>query len=965
MVKPNPRRAAVPKKTVRPASKRICVMVLGMHRSGTSALTRVFNLLGCDLPQTLIGANRTNEPGHWEAAPVARLNDQILESAGSTWDDWAEVNPDWFASPRSEEFREKAVEVLAAEFGPSRIFVLKDPRICRLAPFWLDVLGHAGIQPIIVLPLRNPRDVAMSLKARNDFEPGFSNLLWLRHVLDAERATRGLARCFTGYDDLLANWPRVVEHVRSRTGIAWPRYSEQSSAEIDSFLSDRFRHHHEGPATVIENPSLSRWLRESYAILLDWIQSGERSGDYERLDAIRDELNIASPAFGRLIASGQEDRKSIVRLKKEGADQKAKLDATVETVARLEARERELGTKIEGLRTRLAEERAALERAIAEVQSDLNTRTGQLDAARGELKELAGRLSHTESALAQRSLEAEQTAAELARVRGQLEQRANELEDVLRARSDLEKALDAARRAAEQAAAEAVEVRDRLDARERDLTAAMRAKTELEQSLSQSRRGAEQAAAAAIQVRDRLDARERDLAAAMQAKAELEQSLSQSRHTADQSAAAVVEISDRLDARERDLAAAMQVKTELEQSLSQVHRAAEQASADAIEFRTQLQSRDRDLAEARQAHAELEQSLFETRRAAEHAAAEVIEIRGQLEERERGLDGATQAISKLEQDLSRTRQGTELTASELAKAHSHIELQAQELLAAHRQRAELEELVVSVRRQSDQIGAEAVETARKLERREQELLETRRAALGLEHEYETARKNIETLDRLVVEKERIATGLRDHIFLLKADFDSELASTASLEAVGSAAAQEMAARAEEIERLKAEANEARAKLHAEVQRIRAETENVIAEGAAELHRLKTERDRAVADRASAERRLRDRFDEIAKLTQALQEKDSRGVRVASLGGDESVKAIPGVADSGLARFLPARLRVRYQIQQLRKSGVFDPEWYVGYYEDIARAGVDPYRHFVVHGAAEGRSPNAKWESGER
>ncbi|HHZ10643.1 MAG TPA: sulfotransferase family protein [Rhizobiales bacterium] len=469
MVKASPKRGAARNKTVRPASKRICVLVLGMHRSGTSALTRVFNLLGCDLPQTLIGADRTNEPGHWEAAPVARLNDRLLESAGSRWDDWTEVNPDWFASPRAEEFREKAVEVLDAEFGKSRIFVLKDPRICRLAPFWLDVLDDAGIQPIVVIPLRNPRDVASSLQARNDFDPGFSNLLWLRHVLEAERATRGIPRCFTGYDDLLANWARVVEQIRTRIGIAWPRYSAQSAAEIDSFLSDRFRHHREGPESVIENPSLSRWIRESYAIFLDWIQSGERIEDYRRLDAIRDELNIASPAFGRLIAAGHEGRKTIGRLRKESAEQKVKLDAAVEAVARLEAREKELGAKIEGLRAKLAEESAALERALAEARSDLNLRSDEVEAARREIKELAGRLSHTESALAQRSLEAEQTAAELAKVRGQLAQRTAELDGVLRAKTEVEQSLDSARRAAEKASTEAAEFRDQLEQRSRDL----------------------------------------------------------------------------------------------------------------------------------------------------------------------------------------------------------------------------------------------------------------------------------------------------------------------------------------------------------------------------------------------------------------------------------------------------------------------------------------------------------------
>ena len=881
MVKASPKRGAVRNKTVRPASKRICVMVLGMHRSGTSALTRVFNLLGCDLPQTLIGADRTNEPGHWEAAPVARLNDRLLESAGSRWDDWTEVNPDWFASPRAEEFREKAVDVLAAEFGTSRIFVLKDPRICRLTPFWLDVLGDAGVQPIVVIPLRNPRDVALSLQARNDFEPGFSNLLWLRHVLDAERATRDVPRCFTGYDDLLSNWARVVEQIRARTGIAWPRYSAQSATEIDSFLSDRFRHHREGPESVIENPSLSRWLRESYAIFLDWIQSGERTEDYPRLDAIRDELNIASPAFGRLIASGHEDRKTVGRLRKEGAEQKAKLETAVDAVSRLEAREKELGAKIEGLRAKLAEETAALERALAEVRSDLNARTGQVEDARRELKELAGRLSHTESALAQRSLEAEQTAAELAKVRGELETRSRDLDGALRSKSDLEQSLSAIRRTAEQGIAEVAEVRGELERRARDLEGAMRAKSELEQSLSQSRRAAEQAASEVIEVRGRLEQRERDFEAAMQARSELEK------------------------------------------------------------------------------------SLAEVRREAEQAAAEMIEVRGQLEKRERELDGALRVGSELEQILTQTRQEAELTAAELVEIRGRLEHQARELVGAHRERSELEESLASARRQAERIGAEVVDALERLERRERELTESRRAADASGQELGTARERIEELDRLVAEKEKVTEGLRDHIFVLKADFERQRSATASLEAERSEAIRAAAAREEEIEKLKAEANRYKVESSAEVQKFKIETENIIAERATELQKLQAERDRAVADRVSGARKLWDRFDEIATLTRLLQEKESRGAGGVLSEKDESAKAIPGVSDSRLTRFLPGRLRVRFQIQQLRKSGVFDPEWYVGYYEDIAKAGVDPYRHFVVHGAAEGRSPNAKWERGER
>src|SRR5690606_30890898 len=108
---------------------------LGMHRSGTSAVTRIFSLLGCDLPANLMGANKTNEAGHWESVPICQLNDRLLESAGSCWHDWQAFNPGWLRSPKAQTFREEALSVLEQEFGNSRLFVLKDPRICRLVPF--------------------------------------------------------------------------------------------------------------------------------------------------------------------------------------------------------------------------------------------------------------------------------------------------------------------------------------------------------------------------------------------------------------------------------------------------------------------------------------------------------------------------------------------------------------------------------------------------------------------------------------------------------------------------------------------------------------------------------------------------------------------------------------------------------------------------------------------------------------
>lgn len=284
----------------------MCVLVLGMHRSGTSAFARVLSLLGCDLPKTLLGAHTSNETGHWESQPVCLLNDRILDSAGSEWNDWLEFNPGWLQSPRAEEFREQAQAILQDEFGSSRLFILKDPRICRLVPFWLEVLKAAGARPLIIFPLRNPLEVSPSLEKRNGIEPRLGQLIWLRHVLDAEFASRGTPRFFTSYDRLLRGWARTAEDAQTTLGIVWPRMSTHVALEIEAYLSEKYRHHREPVEAVLDNPRLSTWLRSAYQLLGNWTITGERTEDFAALDRIKKEFNSAAPAFSRLVAIGQD-----------------------------------------------------------------------------------------------------------------------------------------------------------------------------------------------------------------------------------------------------------------------------------------------------------------------------------------------------------------------------------------------------------------------------------------------------------------------------------------------------------------------------------------------------------------------------------------------------------------------------------------------------------------------------------
>lgn len=282
---------------------RIAVVVLTMHRSGSSALSRTLNLLGCDLPQTLMGGDATNETGHWESTVIRALNDDVLTSGGSEWQDWLAFNPGWYQTARPAEYLRRAQDVMAAEYGTTSLLVLKDPRICRVFPFWRSVLDSLNISPRVMLPLRHPAEVAASLYRRNGIPDVNGLLLWLRHVLEAESSSRGIPRVVVTYDRLLADPVEVMRAAQGQLGLVWPRLSESVGASIRNFLSPDLRHHTvTDPESLARTPFFAAWLSETYAILDRWAAHGEDPADHAALDTIRAELDAAARPLAAVMA---------------------------------------------------------------------------------------------------------------------------------------------------------------------------------------------------------------------------------------------------------------------------------------------------------------------------------------------------------------------------------------------------------------------------------------------------------------------------------------------------------------------------------------------------------------------------------------------------------------------------------------------------------------------------------------
>ncbi len=270
-----------------------------MHRSGTSAVTRVFSLLGATLPRELLVPAVGNPRGFWEPQAVVDLNERILSAAGSSVDDVLSIPPGWFESEESLAWLAPARAVIEREFERAPLFVLKDPRLALLLPIWRPVLEGMGVEPLFVITLRNPLEVAGSLRARDGNSLEKSLMLWLRYLLQAERMTRASRRTFVSIDELIDDWRGVAGKVARELGLAWPRPCEEAAQEVDAFLSPKLLHHSSSLDELEAMEGIPDWIPRAYATALAKDPDDERR--HAAFDVISSELERADKAFGPLI----------------------------------------------------------------------------------------------------------------------------------------------------------------------------------------------------------------------------------------------------------------------------------------------------------------------------------------------------------------------------------------------------------------------------------------------------------------------------------------------------------------------------------------------------------------------------------------------------------------------------------------------------------------------------------------
>lgn len=185
-------------------TKQTCVMVTGMHRSGTSLHAGVLNILGANLGDGLLGPRSdVNSKGYFEHKKIMRNNQHLLETLSLDWDSLASLPNNWIE--RSNKYLEKAKVLVKQSFAEKEIFCIKDPRFCRLLPMWVKIFDDLGVNLLLVLCVRNPSDVVKSLYKRSKMKKSKAMRLWEIYNREMVENSTGLNRIFSHYDDLVDN----------------------------------------------------------------------------------------------------------------------------------------------------------------------------------------------------------------------------------------------------------------------------------------------------------------------------------------------------------------------------------------------------------------------------------------------------------------------------------------------------------------------------------------------------------------------------------------------------------------------------------------------------------------------------------------------------------------------------------------------------------------------------------------
>ncbi len=243
------------------------LVVLGMHRSGTSAMTRALQVLGIHLGDNIMPALADNPKGFWEDMDVWALNEELLAQLGEAWDSLSPTLESRLSDAAFSSYEHRALDLLRRKTAEVDWLGMKDPRMVRLLPLWRSAFAEFDGEVRYLLAVRNPLSVAASLAARDGFAKEKSCYLWLQHMIPTVRDTAGSRRAVLDFDRLMAAPDSELRRVARELDIV-DRLDEEALAGFCSgYLEGGLRHSSFDLKDLLADPVVPSLAKEAYGLL--------------------------------------------------------------------------------------------------------------------------------------------------------------------------------------------------------------------------------------------------------------------------------------------------------------------------------------------------------------------------------------------------------------------------------------------------------------------------------------------------------------------------------------------------------------------------------------------------------------------------------------------------------------------------------------------------------------------------
>jgi hypothetical protein len=224
------------------------VLILGMHRSGTSMLARILAAQGLPLGATLLDRPaRDNRHGYWEQAEIVAVQEALLDGCDRTWHGPNGLQPlpeGWLQAPATRAAKTQLTAIVAREIARAGgLWGFKDPRSLRLLPLWREIIAALALEPVFILAARSPSAVAASLMRRNRMSRHFAEALWAMHTIDALAGAGAELAAVIDYDSWFTAPDAVAAYLRARLALP-PR--DPPAGGMARLIDPRLRHHGAG-----------------------------------------------------------------------------------------------------------------------------------------------------------------------------------------------------------------------------------------------------------------------------------------------------------------------------------------------------------------------------------------------------------------------------------------------------------------------------------------------------------------------------------------------------------------------------------------------------------------------------------------------------------------------------------------------------------------------------------------------